>query len=65
MLEVNKNRFVVKSKVLGMAVVNKDSKFWVVFNMGKIDKEEQSVFSAPFGSEVEARAFLDTCASSL
>lgn len=65
MLEVNKNSFIVKAKILGMKIINKDSKFWVVFNMGKIDKEEQSVFSAPFASEVEARAFLDACALSL
>jgi hypothetical protein len=65
MLEVSKNSFVVKAKILGMKIINKDSKFWVLFYMGKSDKEEQSVFSAPFTSELEARAFLDACATSL
>lgn len=65
MLEVKKNSFILKSKVLGFKVVSKDSKFWVVFNLGKIENTDQSVFSDPFSTEPEALAFLNACAASL
>lgn len=65
MLEIKKNTYVIKSKILGFKIVGKDGKFWVVVNLGKIDKEEQSAFSDEFTSEAGAKAFLDACAGSL
>lgn len=65
MLEVAPNSYVVKNKIIGMKLITKDNKFWVVFNCGRIEKEEQSVFSGSFPTEQEAKAFLDACANSL
>lgn len=65
MLEIKKNTFVIKSKILGFKIASKEGKFWVVVNLGKIDKEDQSVFSDPYPDEAQALAFLNACASSL
>ena len=65
MLEVAPNSYVVKSKIIGMKVITKDNKYWVVFNCGKVEKEAQNIFSAEMKSEAEAKAFLDACASNL
>lgn len=65
MLEISKGVFIVKSKILTMKVVNKDGKWWVVFHCGKLNGEDQSVFSADHGTEENAKAFLNACANSL
>lgn len=65
MLEIAPNSFLVKSKIIGMKIVSKDARHWVVFNCGKIEKEAQEIFSAPHESQEAAKAFLDACAQSL
>jgi hypothetical protein len=65
MLEIKANLYIVKAKIITMKVVNKEGKFWVVFNTGKQDGAEQSVFSDAFASEADAKAFLMACGSSL
>lgn len=65
MLEIAPNSYVVKSKIIGLKVVTKEGKFWVVFNCGKTQEADLSVFSAPFPDEAQAKAFLNSCASNL
>lgn len=65
MLEIKPNLYIVKAKIITMKVATKDSKYWVVFNTGKQDGAEQSVFSDAFTSEADAKAFLMACGSSL
>lgn len=65
MLEIAPNRFLVKSKIIEMKLAEKDGKHWVVFNCGRIDGQDQSVFSADQGSAEAAKQFLQACAAAL
>ncbi len=65
MFEIAKGKFILKCKIIGMKVVTKDNKFWVVFNLDTANKDENSAFSAPFATDEEANTFLQNCASKL
>lgn len=65
MLEIAKGYYIQKSKVLGMKIINKDGKFWVLFKLDSEHKAEKNAYSAEFATEEDAKVFLDNCAANL
>ena len=59
MIEIAPSKFIPIKKILGMKIVTKDNKYWVVFTLDSEHKEEKSVFSEPHNSQESAKNFLD------
>jgi hypothetical protein len=62
MIEIAPSKFIPIKKILGMKIVNKEDKFWVVFTLDSEHKEEKSAFSEAHASLESAKNFLDNVA---
>jgi hypothetical protein len=65
MIEIAPSKWIPIKKILGMKIVNKEDKFWVVFTLDSEHKEEKTSFSEAHGSLESAKNFLDGVASIL
>jgi hypothetical protein len=65
MIEIAPNKFIPIKKILGMKIVNKEEKFWIVFTLDSEYKEEKSVFSEPHASLESAKNFMNGVANIL
>lgn len=65
MIEIAPSKFIPIKKILGMKIVSKEDKFWVVFTLDSEYKEEKSSFSEPHGSLESAKNFVDNVANIL